>query len=99
MEGKVFQGICKTSEKAQNDYDDAISSGQTAFLVEKSSDLEIISVHLGSLSPGSECTLIFRYTMQLSPFKGGLKFLLPLTSCLDDMVCIERNLLLKFTAK
>ncbi len=61
---------------ALDQYDDAVSSGQQAFLLEESSDVFRLSV--GCLSPGQNTSITIVYVIELSvQADDALRFCLP----------------------
>jgi len=79
IDGKNYKGICKEKNEALDDYDDALATGQGAFMVEKDKKDGIFRVSIGNLPPQVECKLILRYVMELESEDQYLKFILPIT--------------------
>uniref|UniRef100_A0A3Q4HBV2 von Willebrand factor A domain-containing protein 5A-like n=1 Tax=Neolamprologus brichardi TaxID=32507 RepID=A0A3Q4HBV2_NEOBR len=69
----------KEKQKAREDYDDALSSGQQAFLLEESyQSPDIFSLSVGSLPPRESASIRLEYVTELSvQADDGLRFCLP----------------------
>uniref|UniRef100_A0A3B3TND3 von Willebrand factor A domain-containing protein 5A-like n=1 Tax=Poecilia latipinna TaxID=48699 RepID=A0A3B3TND3_9TELE len=69
----------KEKQQAQEEYDDALSSGQQAFLLEESDESpDIFSLKVGSLPPGESATIRLEYVTELAvQADDGLRFCLP----------------------
>uniref|UniRef100_A0A3P8PBD2 von Willebrand factor A domain-containing protein 5A-like n=1 Tax=Astatotilapia calliptera TaxID=8154 RepID=A0A3P8PBD2_ASTCA len=69
----------KEKQKAREEYDDALSSGQQAFLLEESDQSpDIFSLSVGSLPPGESASIRLEYVTELSvQADDGLRFCLP----------------------
>ncbi|XP_025754070.1 von Willebrand factor A domain-containing protein 5A isoform X2 [Oreochromis niloticus] len=69
----------KEKQKAREEYDDALSSGQQAFLLEESDESpDIFSLHVGSLPPGESASIRLEYVTELAvQADDGLRFCLP----------------------
>ncbi|CAJ1070722.1 von Willebrand factor A domain-containing protein 5A-like isoform X7 [Xyrichtys novacula] len=69
----------KEKQKAREDYDDALSSGQQAFLLEESEQSpDIFSLSVGSLPPGESASIRLEYVIELNvQADSGLRFCLP----------------------
>uniref|UniRef100_A0A669DQC5 von Willebrand factor A domain-containing protein 5A-like n=1 Tax=Oreochromis niloticus TaxID=8128 RepID=A0A669DQC5_ORENI len=69
----------KEKQKAREEYDDALSSGQQAFLLEESDESpDIFSLHVGSLPPGESASIRLEYVIELAvQADDGLRFCLP----------------------
>ncbi|KAM3616930.1 uncharacterized protein V6R79_026323 [Siganus canaliculatus] len=69
----------KEKQQAREDYDDALSSGQQAFLLEESEQSpDIFSLSVGSLPPGESATIRLEYVTELAvEADDGLRFCLP----------------------
>ncbi|XP_074536408.1 von Willebrand factor A domain-containing protein 5A-like [Halichoeres trimaculatus] len=69
----------KEKQKAREDYDDAISSGQQAFLLEESEQSpDIFTLSIGCLPPGENAVIRLEYVTELNvQADGGLRFCLP----------------------
>lgn len=65
--------------KARDEYDDALSSGQQAFLLEESEESpDIFSLLVGSLPPGETASIRLEYVIELAvQADDGLRFCLP----------------------
>ncbi|XP_027136345.1 von Willebrand factor A domain-containing protein 5A isoform X2 [Larimichthys crocea] len=69
----------KEKQKARDEYDDALSSGQRAFLLEESEQSpDIFSLSVGSLPPGESASIRLEYVTELAvQADDGLRFCLP----------------------
>ena len=65
--------------QAHEDYDDALSSGQQAFLLEESEQSpDIFSMSVGCLPPGESASIRLEYVTELAvQADDGLRFCLP----------------------
>uniref|UniRef100_A0A8C4RN52 von Willebrand factor A domain-containing protein 5A-like n=1 Tax=Erpetoichthys calabaricus TaxID=27687 RepID=A0A8C4RN52_ERPCA len=79
---KSIDVMIKDKQKAREDYDDAISSGQQAFLLEKTEIPDVFRLSVGSLSAGQKATLSLSYVTEL-PVEAddALRFCLPTVLC------------------
>lgn len=70
---------CQPPFQARQDYDDALSSGQQAFLLEEEEQSpDVFSMSLGSLRPGEGASIRLEYVTELAvQADDGLKFCLP----------------------
>ncbi|XP_041850377.1 von Willebrand factor A domain-containing protein 5A-like [Melanotaenia boesemani] len=69
----------KEKQQAREEYDDALSSGQQAFLLEESDQSpDIFSLSVGSLPPGESTSIRLEYVTELAvQADDGLRFCLP----------------------
>uniref|UniRef100_A0A3Q2NNB2 VIT domain-containing protein n=1 Tax=Fundulus heteroclitus TaxID=8078 RepID=A0A3Q2NNB2_FUNHE len=69
----------KEKQQALEEYDDALSSGQQAFLLEESDQSpDIFSLSVGSLPPGESASIRLEYVTELAvQADDGLRFCLP----------------------
>ncbi|XP_043974867.1 von Willebrand factor A domain-containing protein 5A-like isoform X2 [Gambusia affinis] len=69
----------KEKQQAQEEYDDALSSGQQAFLLEESDESpDIFSLKVGRLPPGESASIRLEYVTELAvQADDGLRFCLP----------------------
>ncbi|XP_030248786.1 von Willebrand factor A domain-containing protein 5A-like isoform X1 [Sparus aurata] len=69
----------KKKKQAREEYDDALSSGQQAFLLEESDQSpDIFSLSVGSLPPGESASIRLEYVTELAvQADDGLRFCLP----------------------
>uniref|UniRef100_A0A4W6CSH2 von Willebrand factor A domain containing 5A n=1 Tax=Lates calcarifer TaxID=8187 RepID=A0A4W6CSH2_LATCA len=69
----------KEKQQAREEYDDALSSGQQAFLLEESEQSpDIFSLSVGSLPPGESASIRLEYVIELAvQADDGLRFCLP----------------------
>ncbi|XP_059807528.1 von Willebrand factor A domain-containing protein 5A-like isoform X2 [Hypanus sabinus] len=79
VDGKTIVAEIKEREQAQDAYDDAISSGQEAFLLqEDSSSSDVFTCRVGNLPLGCAATVSFSLAQEL-PIEadGAFRFTLP----------------------
>ncbi|KAJ3590772.1 hypothetical protein NHX12_008721 [Muraenolepis orangiensis] len=69
----------REKQKAREEYDDALSSGQQAFLLEESEQSpDVFSLSVGSLPPGESASIRLEYVTELAvQADDGLRFCLP----------------------
>nr|XP_046246259.1 von Willebrand factor A domain-containing protein 5A-like isoform X2 [Scatophagus argus] len=69
----------KEKQEARDEYDDALSSGQQAFLLEESDQSpDVFSMSVGSLRPGESASIRLEYVTELDvQADDGLRFCLP----------------------
>ncbi|XP_053279114.1 von Willebrand factor A domain-containing protein 5A isoform X3 [Pleuronectes platessa] len=69
----------KEKQKAREEYDDSLSSGQQAFLLEESEQSpDIFTLSVGSLPPGESASIRLEYVTELAvQADDGLRFCLP----------------------
>ncbi|XP_034023838.1 von Willebrand factor A domain-containing protein 5A-like [Thalassophryne amazonica] len=69
----------REKQKAREEYDDALSSGQQAFLLEESEQSpDIFTLSVGSLPPGESASIRLEYVTELAvQADDGLRFCLP----------------------
>ncbi len=72
-------GVCVCLRQARDQYDDAVSSGQQAFLLEESEESsDVFRLSVGCLSPGQNASITIVYIMELSvQADDALRFCLP----------------------
>ncbi|XP_028649381.1 von Willebrand factor A domain-containing protein 5A-like [Erpetoichthys calabaricus] len=81
--GKRIEAVIKEKQEARDDYDDAISSGQEAFLLEESDESpDVFSLSVGSLPAGQTASVSLSYVTEL-PVQAddALRFCLPTVLC------------------
>eukprot|EP01087_Luapelamoeba_hula_P007563 TRINITY_DN1849_c0_g1_i1.p1 TRINITY_DN1849_c0_g1~~TRINITY_DN1849_c0_g1_i1.p1 ORF type:complete len:911 (+),score=210.03 TRINITY_DN1849_c0_g1_i1:64-2733(+) len=66
VDGKVIVGRCKEKEAAKNIYDDAISEGHGAYLLEQDVTTNMFKVNVGNLPPGKEVKIKITYVTELA---------------------------------
>ncbi|XP_067870557.1 von Willebrand factor A domain-containing protein 5A-like [Heterodontus francisci] len=79
VDGKKIVAEMKEKEEAKDEYDDAISSGHQAFLLEEdSSSSDIFTCTVGNLPPGQSASVSFSFVQELAiEADGALRFVLP----------------------
>ncbi|XP_018426332.1 PREDICTED: von Willebrand factor A domain-containing protein 5A-like [Nanorana parkeri] len=78
-EGKTIVADLQEKEQAHKTYDEAISRGEQAFLLEEDeSSADIFSCSVGNLPPGQEAEITLKYVREL-PLEadGAVRFVLP----------------------
>ena len=79
VDGRKIKAEVKEKEKARADYDDALSSGQSAALAEEKSG-DVFSISLGNLPPGKEAEIHLQLVGELGiDADGSVRFSLPST--------------------
>ena len=77
--GKTILAKCQPKAEAAATYDDGISSGHGAFLLEQSKHEEF-SLAVGNLLPNTACTVQISYVQELEMEENNIKFELPITN-------------------
>ncbi|WP_423708400.1 VIT domain-containing protein [Undibacterium sp. WLX3042] len=73
---KKLTGIVVEKKQAEVEYEEALSSGDTAVMLEKNSD-HSYSLNLGNLTPKEHCSIFIRYAQTLQFEQQGLRLLIP----------------------
>jgi von Willebrand factor A domain-containing protein 5 len=74
----VIEGVVKETEEAKEDYDQAIRSGRSAFMMEETLP-DVFKAKLGNLPPGSDAKIRLSYITELKVENGEIRFYLPTT--------------------
>ncbi len=74
--GKKLSGIAVERKEAEQEYEKAIEDGNTAVLLEKSSE-DLYTVNLGNLMAGEEAVVRYRYAEPLVREQGQLRLVIP----------------------
>ncbi|XP_044541081.1 von Willebrand factor A domain-containing protein 5A-like, partial [Gracilinanus agilis] len=79
VDGKSIVAEIREKQQAQEDYENAISQGQEAFLLEQdSSSGDIFRCSIGNLPPGQKAVVTLSYVQELSlEADGAVRFVLP----------------------
>uniref|UniRef100_A0A2K6F1H5 VIT domain-containing protein n=1 Tax=Propithecus coquereli TaxID=379532 RepID=A0A2K6F1H5_PROCO len=79
VDGKKIVAELQDKIKAHANYENAISQGHQAFLLEEDvSSRDVFSCNVGNLQPGAKVALTLRYVQELSlEADGALRFVLP----------------------
>ncbi|CAI9558451.1 unnamed protein product, partial [Staurois parvus] len=79
IEGKKIVADLQEKKQAKETYDEAISQGKQAFLLEEDgSSGDIFSISVGNLPPGQEAEVTMKYVRELSvEADGAVRFVLP----------------------
>ena len=79
IDGRTIVAEVKDKKEAQDNYDDAVSSGQSAFLLEESDESsDIFQISVGNLPPKREALVELRFVTELSvESEGRVVFGLP----------------------
>ncbi|XP_077171691.1 von Willebrand factor A domain-containing protein 5A-like isoform X2 [Paroedura picta] len=77
--GTRIEAQIREKKEAQQEYEDALSEGRQAFLLEREANTsDIFTCSLGNLPPNGEATLKLRYVQALAPEPdGAVRFVLP----------------------
>ncbi|KAF7237990.1 von Willebrand factor A domain-containing protein 5A [Varanus komodoensis] len=76
--GTRIEAQIQEKKQAEQEYDDALSEGRQAFLLEKEETSDIFRCSLGNLPPDGEATLKLCYVQALAPEPdGAVRFVLP----------------------
>ena len=73
---KHLSGTVVEKKQAQARYEEALSEGNAAIMLEKNHD-HSYSLNLGNLAPQERCTITLRYAQTLSFEQRGLRLLIP----------------------
>jgi len=73
---RKLTGIVVEKKQAEAGYEEALSSGDTAVMLEKNSD-HSYSLNLGNLAPKEHCSIFIRYAQTLQFEQSGLRLLIP----------------------
>lgn len=76
LNGKRLTGAVVEKKEAEARYEEAISDGDAAIMLEKNRD-HSYSLNLGNLAPGEHCTITLRYAQLLQFEQRGLRLLIP----------------------
>lgn len=74
--GEKLSGIAVERKEAEQGYEKAIEDGNTAILLEKSSE-DLYTVNLGNLMAGDEAVVRYRYAEPLVREQGQLRLVIP----------------------
>ena len=74
--GEKLSGIAVERKEAEQEYEKAIEDGNTAILLEKSSE-DLFTVNLGNLMAGEEAVVRYRYAEPLVREQGQLRLVIP----------------------
>ncbi|XP_046436817.1 von Willebrand factor A domain-containing protein 5A-like [Daphnia pulex] len=78
VDGRSIEGVVKETEEARNDYDQAIQSGHSAFLVEEKLP-DVFKAKVGNLAAGSGAKIRLTYVTELKVEGDEIQFYLPTT--------------------
>ncbi len=76
LNGKRMQAVALAKRKAEKKYEEAIESGDTPVMLEKS-PLGLYTANLGNLKPGEEAVIIIEYSQLLRFEKGRVRITAP----------------------
>ena len=76
LNGKRMQAVALAKKKAEKKYEEAIESGDTPVMLEKS-PLGLYTANLGNLKPGEEAVVIIEYAQLLRFEKGRVRITVP----------------------
>nr|XP_060636583.1 von Willebrand factor A domain-containing protein 5A [Anolis sagrei ordinatus] len=77
--GTRIEAQIREKKQAEQEYEDAVTEGREAFLLEREENTsDIFTISLGNLPPEGEATLKLRYVQALAPEPdGAIRFVLP----------------------
>ncbi|HJS74023.1 MAG TPA: VIT and VWA domain-containing protein, partial [Vicinamibacteria bacterium] len=78
VDGVEIKGVVKEREEAFDAYDDALSEGHGAFLLDQERS-DVFTARIGNLLPGKEATIRITYVAELGLEGQDLRFVLPTT--------------------
>ncbi|KAI9556533.1 hypothetical protein GHT06_016323 [Daphnia sinensis] len=78
VDGRVIEGVVKETKEAREDYDEAIQSGHSAFLVEEKLP-DVFKAKVGNLAAGSGAKISITYVTELKVEGKEIRFYLPTT--------------------
>lgn len=73
---KKLTGIVVDKKQAEAKYEEALSAGDAAIMLEKNSD-QSYSLNLGNIAPKEQCVICLRYSQTLQFEQRGLRLLIP----------------------
>lgn len=76
LAGKKLTGTVVDKKQAEAEYEEALSSGDTAIMLEKNSD-QSYSLNLGNIAPKELCVIDLHYAQTLQFEQRGLRLLIP----------------------
>jgi Ca-activated chloride channel family protein len=76
LNGKRMQAMALAKKKAEKKYEEAIESGDTPVMLEKS-PLGLYTANLGNLKPGEDAVIIIEYAQLLRFEKGRVRITVP----------------------
>lgn len=74
--GKPLSGQVHARPQAEAKYENALSAGDAAILLERNRDGSH-TLNLGNLAPGEQCSIRIRYAQSMSVEQGSLRWMLP----------------------
>lgn len=74
--GKPLSGQVHARPQAEAKYENALSEGDAAILLERNCDGNH-TLNLGNLAPGEQCSIRIRYAQSMSVEQGSLRLMLP----------------------
>eukprot|EP01097_Dermamoeba_algensis_P005240 TRINITY_DN3329_c0_g1_i1.p1 TRINITY_DN3329_c0_g1~~TRINITY_DN3329_c0_g1_i1.p1 ORF type:complete len:792 (-),score=164.49 TRINITY_DN3329_c0_g1_i1:28-2403(-) len=96
IDGKLKKGVCQTTQKAKDTYDDAIAQGSHAVLVERGDRDDSFQVNIGNLPAGKDCIVHLKYACELLVEEKAAEFILPLTKTFVESKEDDRNKLVGY---
>nr|WP_315484130.1 VIT and VWA domain-containing protein [uncultured Undibacterium sp.] len=73
---KVLTGLVVEKGRAEKEYEDALTDGDTAIMLEKNKD-HSYSLSLGNIAPQERCQIRFKYAQCMKFDQGGARLLIP----------------------
>jgi len=78
LEGRTVKTVVKEKKKAEEEFKEAVTNRQTAFLLEETKP-DIFQVKVGHLSPGAGCEVTIIYLTELPVEEGKTRITIPTT--------------------
>lgn len=78
LNDQKLHGVVTAKQQAREQYEEALSEGNTSILVSRNRD-QSYTLELGNLLAGELCTIVLRYAQLLQPEQGSLRLMLPTT--------------------
>ena len=73
---RVLTAVIKEKEQAQKEYEEAISQGHTATLLEQKRS-NVLQMRVGNIMPGDTIDIVLQYTELITPVGGVYEFVYP----------------------
>jgi len=78
LNGKKLNGLVTAKQEAREQYEHAMSEGNTSILLSRNAD-QSYTLELGNLLAKELCVVVLRYAQLLQPEQGSLRLMLPTT--------------------
>ena len=73
---RILTAVIKESEKAQQEYEEAVEQGYTATLLEQERP-NVLQMRVGNIMPGDTIDIVLKYTELITPVNGVYEFIYP----------------------